>query len=300
MDTPFFRSTSTSPEWVNVIPQKVNIILTLNDLYNDNPAANLNIDIVRGCWLWNFSVFFKNSDSDIWYDLFDGKPEVTTQKMFKMDFWAVEDGTTKTLSWDIPPTVSQMINPNGVKYKVTGLIPIIENSLRWHIHGIGGVSSGGTPEEVSDYKNFTYGGSPDILITNYYYLCNSLSGSEVIKLLGNSRSLDSYKYSLIEVYGNTYNYEDGTVENALSYSCEEEIGSNIADFFNLGLNAFPFMADTSVFNKNAWANITYNPDNEKYLSRSYSYIVNNANTIGSPALNIILSLNGKKEVEQKD
>ena len=112
MDTPFFRSTSITPDWVSIVPKKVNIILTIQDLYNGNPDTNNNfiVDIVRGCLLLNFSVFFKNADSEIWYNLSNGEPEITTQDTFSIESWVVNDGPTKTISWDIPQTVRQIIN----------------------------------------------------------------------------------------------------------------------------------------------------------------------------------------------
>lgn len=284
MDTPFFRSTSITPDWVSIVPKKVNIILTIGDLYNGNPDTNNNysVDIVRGCLLLNFSVFFKNADSEIWYNLFNGEPEITTQSTFSIESWVVNDGPTKTISWDIPQTVRQIINPNGVKYKVTGLIPVDNNSLRWHIYGIkNGVS-------VDTYKDFYYNGS-DISIFNCYFLCNSIPNSDLVKILGETPSLDKYKYSLIEEYSNIQNYNSNNAQFIRTIYYNEYLSPLNA--FNLGLKVYPSPVDTSVDNRNAWVSI----GDQKYPSKCYPYIINNGNTVDSPALNVILSFRNPKE-----
>lgn len=287
MDTPFFRSTSTTPDWVSIVPKKVNIILTIQDLYNSIAVTNNNysVDIVRGCLLLNFLVFFKNADSEIWYNLFNGEPEITTSNTFSIESWVVNDGPTKTISWDIPETVRQIINPNGVKYKVTGLIPVDDNSLRWHIYGI----KNGVP--VDTYKNFYHDGN-DISISNCYFLCNSMSNSDIAKILGETPSLDKYKYSLLEEYSNIRNYNSNDAEfiRAILYT---EYPSPI-NAFNLGLKVYPSPVDTSVDNRNAWVNI----GGQKYPSKCYPYIVNNGNTTDSPALNVILVLHNPDEEKE--
>lgn len=289
MDTPFFRSTSTTPDWVSIVPKKVNIILTIYDLYHSIAVTNNNysVDIVKGCLLLNFSVFFKNADSEIWYNLFNGEPEITTASTFSIESWTVNDGPTKTISWDIPETVIQIINPNGVKYKVTGLIPVDDNSLRWHIYGI----KNGVP--VDTYKNFYYDGSEDSIF-NCYFLCNSMSNSEIAKILEETTSLDKYKYSLLEEYSNIRNYDSNNAEFIRTiYYMDYHSPINA---FNLGLKVYPSPVDTSIDNRNAWVNI----EGQKYPSKCYPYIVNNGNTTDSPALNVLLVLRNPVEEKEKE
>ena len=86
MDTPFFRSTSITPDWVSIVPKKVNIILTIGDLYSVRTGTsgytNYTVDIVRGCIFNNFSAYFRNKGDNTWYSLFDGCTFAYLTKVF--------------------------------------------------------------------------------------------------------------------------------------------------------------------------------------------------------------------------
>lgn len=290
MDTPFFRSTSITPDWVSIVPKKVNIILTIGDLYSvrtdTSGYTNYTVDIVRGCIFNNFSAYFRNKGDNTWYSLFDGSPEPTTQTIFKFDIWAVTDGPTKTMSWDIPKTVYQLINPTEVEYKLTGLIPIGENSLKWHISGYR------NDELINDYRDFTYkgsvGGDGNLSIDIYYSLCNQVLQEDISYIFGGfqtaGKDLERYKYSLMEGYDSIQDYKDG-IEQMPYIKPYYGLYQNNIQQFNLGLDTFPSPVNTSVQNRNAWVNVM----GSKLPSKHYPYIVNNGNN-NIPALNIILNL----------